>query len=155
MKEQWQQLNAREQKLVLFIAPFLLIVFFYFLAWQPLNDALVAKQQKVVNREALLNLVQESSQRYLAHKGSKKSGSKGSVSSVVNRSAGQHQITLSRIQAKGGGVQVWIDEVPFNRLLQWLEYMLSQEGLIVENIDMSITDTKGVVRIRRLQLGKN
>ena len=59
------------------------------------------------------------------------------------------------MQPQGDNIQVWIDEISFNQLLQWLEQLSSKEGLRVTNIDLSNAEQPGVVRVRRLQLGKN
>ena len=59
------------------------------------------------------------------------------------------------MQPQGDDLQVWIDEISFNQLLSWLEKLASRDGLQVKNIDLSKADQQGVVRVRRLQLGKN
>ena len=59
------------------------------------------------------------------------------------------------MQPQGDDLQVWIDEISFNQLLTWLEQLASREGLRVKNIDLSLADQQGVVRVRRLQLGKS
>ena len=59
------------------------------------------------------------------------------------------------MQPQGDDLQVWIDEISFNQLLTWLEKLASRDGLQVKNIDLSLADQQGVVRDRRLQLGKN
>ena len=48
-----------------------------------------------------------------------------------------------------------IDEISFNQLLSWLERLAVRDGLQVKSIDLSKADQAGVVRVRRLQLGKN
>jgi len=50
---------------------------------------------------------------------------------------------------------VWIEEIPFSQLLNWLEFLANKEGLLVKSIDLSRTDVEGVVNVRRLQLGKS
>lgn len=155
MKDKWQQLKPREQKIVLCLAPVLVIFILYSFIWQPLNESLVKNETKLVRQQALLTWVKENTERFKASSvGSAKKSSKGSASSIASRTSKQYQITLSRIQAQGNGVQVWVDEVPFTSLLQWLEQLSSQEGLSVINIDLSVTDKSGVVQVRRLQLGK-
>ena len=59
------------------------------------------------------------------------------------------------MQPQADDLQVWIDEISFNQLLTWLEQLASREGLRVKNIDLSLADEQGVVRVRRLQLGKS
>lgn len=155
MKDKWQQLKPREQKIVLCLVPVLIIFILYNLIWQPLNESLMKNEAKLVRQQALLIWVQENTDRFKASTvGGKKRNTNASASSIVNRTSKQFQITLSRIQAQGTSVQVWIDEVPFTQLLQWLDLLATKEGLSVINIDLSVADKSGVVQVRRLQLGK-
>jgi general secretion pathway protein M len=59
------------------------------------------------------------------------------------------------MQPQGNELQVWIDEVAFKDLLKWLEQLSLSEGLQVQGIDLTRGEKSGVVRVRRLQLGKN
>jgi len=156
MKTWWQQLKSSEQRLVAIMGCVVVIFLFYFVVWQPLGNNISKTQQKLARQQALLTFVQESTQRYQQ---SKKSGasarSNGSLSSIVNRSANRHSISIARLQPQGDDLQVWIDEVPFTQLLTWLEFLANNEGLLVKNIDLSKADRKGVVKVRRLQLGKS
>lgn len=154
MMEKWQQLNEREQRVLLCLIPVVIIFILYSFIWQPLNESVAKNEAKLARQQALLTWVEENSARVKASSTSGRRASKGSATSIVNRTAKQYQITISRIQAQGKGVQVWVDEVPFNTLLLWLERLSDQEGLNVSNIDLSVTDKSGVVRVRRLQLGK-
>jgi general secretion pathway protein M len=61
-------------------------------------------------------------------------------------------ITLSRIQPRGEDLQVWIDEVPFNRLLTWLGALQSKQGITAASLDLNSTETPGQVKVRRLLL---
>lgn len=155
MKEKWQQLKPREQTIVLCLAPVLVIFILYSFIWQPLNESLIKNETKLVRQQALLTWVKENTAHIKATSAGANKRSKGSVTSIVNRTSRQYQITLSRIQAQGSGVQVWVDEVPFTSLLQWLEQLSTEEGLSVVNIDLSTTEKSGVVQVRRLQLGKS
>ena len=128
---------------------------FFILIWQPLENNINSTQQKLVRQQALHTWVQESTQRYQQSKKSNISnGSKGSLSSIVNTSAGRNNISIARLQPQGEDLQVWIDEVPFTQLLSWLEFLANNEGLSVKSIDLSKADRNGVVKVRRLQLGK-
>jgi len=156
MKIWWQQLKVSEQRLVAIMA-FVVIVFLFIVGiWQPLNEDITDTQQKIARQQALLTLVQEGTERYKQAKRNGASGqSKGSLSSIVNKSAGRHNITISRLLPKDNDIQVWVDEVPFSHLLGWLEFLANREGLLVKSIDLSKADEKGVVKVRRLQLGKS
>ena len=156
MKIWWQQLKTSEQRLVAIMAIVVIGFLFFSLIWQPLNEGITKAQQKIGRQQTLLTEVQEGTQRYQQAKRNGGSGqSSGSLSSIVNQSAGRHNITITRLQPQADDLQVWIDEVPFSQLLGWLEFLANREGLLVKSIDLGKTDEKGVVKARRLQLGKS
>ena len=154
MKNWWQQLNIREQKLVGSMSVVIAIFMFYSVIWQPLNNNLLKTQKKLDRQQALLIWVDENTARYIKTNKADKTSSNGSLTSIVNRTANRNQISIARMQPQSRNLQVWIDEVVFTDLLQWLALLSNQEGLQVKNIDISNTETPGVVRVRRLVLGK-
>jgi len=151
----WQQLNLREKKLILVMAPLVVVFIIYSFVWQPINNNITKTEKKIARQQQLLSWVKENTQRYKQAKLNGGTKTIGSLSSIVNRTAGAHKITITRMQPQGDNIQVWIDEIAFNKLLQWLEQLSSNEGLYVSNIDLSDAEKPGVVRVRRLQLGKN
>jgi len=154
MKNWWQQLNIREQKLVGSMSVVIAIFMFYSVIWQPLNNNLLKTQKKLDRQQALLIWVDENTARYIKTNKTGKTSSSASLTSIVNRTANRNQISIARMQPQSRNLQVWIDEVVFTDLLQWLALLSNQEGLQVKNIDISNTETPGVVRVRRLVLGK-
>lgn len=155
MKEWWQQLNEREQILVAVMGSLIGVFLLYSSIWQPLNENLIKAEKKLVRQQALLSWVNENTERFQQLNKNGASKSKGSLSSTVNRTSREYQITVTRMQSQGDDLQVWIDEVAFKNLLKWLENLSLNEGLQVKGIDLSKSDEKGVVRVRRLQLGKS
>lgn len=155
MKTWWQQLNIREQRLVLAMSVVISVFVLYGLIWQPLNEKIASTQVKVERQQALLAWVEENTQRYQQAKRNGANNSGASLSSIVNRTSRSNNITITRMQPQGDDLQVWIDEISFNQLLSWLEQLASRENLQVKNIDLSLADQQGVVRVRRLQLGKS
>ena len=155
MKTWWQQLKSSEQRIVTVLAAVVVMFLFYSLVWQPLENNINATQKKLVRQQALQTWVEENTHRYQqSQKRSVSSGSNASLSSIVNRSADRNNISIARLQPQGEDLQVWIDEVPFTKLLSWLEFLANNEGLLVKSIDLSKADRNGVVKVRRLQLGK-
>lgn len=155
MKTWWQQLNMREQRLVMAMSAVIGVFVLYGLIWQPLNESIATTKTKVERQQALLAWVEESTQLYQQAKrnGGKSTGA--SLSSIVNRTSRANNITITRMQPQGDDLQVWIDEISFNQLLSWLEQLATRDNLQVKNIDLSLADQQGVVRVRRLQLGKS
>jgi general secretion pathway protein M len=155
MKAWWQQLNIREQRLVMVMSGVISIFILYGLIWQPLNENITKQKLKIERQQALLTWVEENTKRYQEAKRDGGASSGASLSSIVNRTSRANNITITRMQPQGEELQVWIDEISFNQLLSWLEKLASRDGLQVKNIDLSLADQQGVVRVRRLQLGKS
>ncbi|TWX73032.1 type II secretion system protein GspM [Colwellia sp. C1TZA3] len=155
MKAWWQQLNSREQRLVTVMSVLMSIFILYGLIWQPLTENINKTTLKLERQQALLTWVAENSQRYQQAKRNARGSSGASLSSIVNRTSRANNITITRMQPQGVDLQVWIDEISFNQLLTWLEQLAINDGLQVKNIDLSTADQQGVVRVRRLQLGKS
>lgn len=156
MKTWWQQLNLREQRLVAVMAAIITVFILYGLIWQPLTQKLSDGKAKLARQQALLTWVQDNTARYQqAKRAGRAANSSGSLSSIVNRTSRASSITITRMQPQGDDLQVWIDEISFDRLLDWLALLATREGLQVKNIDLSKADQQGVVRVRRLQLGKS
>ena len=155
MKTWWQQLNLREQRLIMAMAAAISVFILYGLIWQPLNENIASSKLKIERQQALLSWVEDNTKRYKQAKLTSGSRSDASLSSIVNRTSRQNDIIITRMQPQADDLQVWIDEISFNQLLTWLEQLASREGLRVKNIDLSLADEQGVVRVRRLQLGKS
>jgi len=155
IKAWWQGLNLREQRLVLAMGSAATIFLLYSLVWQPINDSLAKTEKNLANRQALLTWVAENTARYQSVKSvGGKPKSSGSLSSIVNRTANQQQLTITRLQPQGETLQVWLDSAPFTQLLFWLEHLANNEGLQVQAIDLTQGENQGEVRVRRLQLSK-
>lgn len=155
IKAWWYALALREQRLVLAMGSAITVFLLYSLVWQPLNDNLANTKKSLANRQALLTWVDENTARYQSAQSlSGNKPSTGSLSSIVNRTANQQQLTITRMQPQGELLQVWLDSVPFTQLLLWLEQLANKEGLQVQAIDLTKGDAQGEVRVRRLQLAK-
>ncbi|NMP17010.1 type II secretion system protein M [Thalassotalea sp. Y01] len=155
MKQWWLGLNPREQKLASIMGAVVAIFIFYFLIWQPLNNSVEKAQQKLERQQQLAAWVDENLPKLQALQkagGIKSTG--GSLSSIVNRTAKRQSIAIARMQPQGDDLQVWIDEVPFNTFVSWLNNLNSNEGVLIESIDITEGNAPGTIAVRRLQLAK-
>ncbi|GAA5143343.1 type II secretion system protein GspM [Thalassotalea piscium] len=156
MKAWWLGLNTREQRLVGALGGIVVIFLFYSLVWQPLNKKIINAEKRVARQHELLVWVKQEVARYQANGGnSKQPRNNASLSSIVNQAASRSGISITRIQPQGDDLQIWIDNIAFNSLLQWLAQLSEKHGLTIKNIDLDATDIDGEVRVRRLQLGNN
>ncbi|WP_088331182.1 type II secretion system protein M [Lacimicrobium sp. SS2-24] len=151
--QKYRQLSEREQRLVLIVAVFTLVLAFYALIWSPLNESIERNRTAVESQRTLLSWVQQHANRIIQLKqsGSATSRFSGSLTQAVNQSANQHGIAISRMQPQGEQLQVWVDAAEFNAVLSWLE-SLEQQGIVIDDADFSELSTPGHIRVRRLQL---
>jgi general secretion pathway protein M len=155
MKAHWQQLEQKEKQLISILIATLLLAGGYWLLWQPLQDNIVNTQRKVNVQTQTLADVKVLGQKITELQGGQVARVEtGDLNQLVSRSAARNKIAISRIQAKTDSLQVWIDDVDFNQLTAWLEKLNKQYAIEIQNIDLSVSDTKGMVKVRRLQLGK-
>lgn len=156
LKNTFHQLSSREQRLVIISAVLVIVAIFYWGIWSPLNSSLEKSQTAVENQTKLLAWVQKNANKavQLRSSGGNTAAFSGSLPQAVNQSASRMQIAISRMQPQGEELQVWIDEAPFNDLLSWLQ-SLEKTGITILDIDIAETGMPGLVKIRRLKLGKS
>lgn len=153
--ERYKALTEREQKLVILSAVFIVIALFYFAIWSPLNNALAQQQKLLDNQQSLLVWVKDSAaraQQLRRVSGSEKNFS-GSLPQAVNRTTAKHDIAISRMQPQNDELQIWVDQAPFNDVLEWLKSMENM-GVVILQADITTADAEGFIKIRRLRLGK-
>ena len=156
MKTWWLGLNSREQRLIGSLGAVVIVFILYSVIWQPLTNNIANTEKKVKRQQELLVWVKQEVSRFKAS-GQHNTNAKatGSLASIVNNAASRSGIAITRIQPQGEDLQVWIDNIAFNTLLEWLAQLSQQQGLAIKNIDLDATEVNGEVRVRRLQLGKN
>ena len=155
MKAHWQQLEQKEKQLISILIATLLLAGGYWLLWQPLQNNIMNTQRKVNVQTQTLADVKALGQKIMDLQGGQVNRAEvGDLNQLVSRSAARDKIVITRIQAKSDSLQIWIDDVNFNQFTTWLEKLNKQYGIEIQNIDLSVSDTKGMVKVRRLQLGK-
>jgi general secretion pathway protein M len=157
------QMNQREKLLVSIAAVLLVITLVYFIAWKPLADGIAERQAKIDAQQELLQWVRENTGRFLAQNGAQSGGGQstdsmptsnisGTMSERVTRLASAAKIEVTRMQPQSDSLVVVIDQVPFNALLQLIENLETQAGLVIEHLDATEGGEPGIVRVRRLQV---
>ncbi|MCH8502277.1 MAG: type II secretion system protein M [Aliidiomarina sp.] len=155
LAQRWQGLQTREQRLIQVMAVFIALAILWFGFWQPLNErieraemrlqAQIQTQRHVEQQIALVlqarNRQQQSVQQVRANQ----------LNSVVNQLTGQLDIDVSRVQPQNESLVLVFNEAQFNALLELL-VQLSERGVLIESLDVTETNTTGVVRVRRLQI---
>jgi len=155
LKAWWNGLILREQQLVGTCAVVLVIGIFYWGIWTPISNAEVDAERRLQAQESTLNFVKQTANKIA---GLKQIGTqakfKGSLSAAVNQSAGAFGLEITRMQPQGNKIQLWMDDVPFDSLLGYLNELVQEKGLSLDSIDLAESDVPGLVRVRRIQLSQ-
>jgi general secretion pathway protein M len=108
---------------------------------QQLELNLWAKQQIDIIKSADTNAGQSINER--------------SVTQIINSTAKRFGVAVERIQPqKNEMVKVGINDIGFNDLMRWLVELQTKHNISAQNIDFSKADTNGMVKVRRLDLGR-
>ena len=147
----WRSLKEQEQQLVM-IAGVIFVIFVLVMGvFRPLNNAIAKAQKSYVKQQALLVWVDESIVKLKAA-GSANVASNQNLSQIVNSTRGRYQINISKMQPSTGSLRLTLDSVEFNKLIEWLDELVNQHGLKIENLDINRDDKSGYVRVSRLVL---
>ncbi|HED17262.1 MAG TPA: type II secretion system protein M [Gammaproteobacteria bacterium] len=162
MKQLQQWLDTREprERLLLILGAIVaLIGILYFSIWDPLATAIVKKQSSVIRAEETLANMHESAteiSRLRALSGSSQARNKRPLLSTIDATAQTMKLRqmIRTIKPKGqNAVQVWFDDVPFDKLTQWLGQLQITAGVQVESITVHKRDASGYVQAR-ITLGR-
>ncbi|WP_445773866.1 type II secretion system protein M [Shewanella sp.] len=151
----WQGLAHREQQLVVFCGAILFIGIMYWGVWTPISNAQIEAERNHNAAQQTLNYVKQTANKIA---GLQQAGAqtkvRGSLSSIVNQTAGQYQLEITRMQPQGDKIQLWMEDVPFDALLGYLHDLVEQKGLTLDSVDLAESDVAGFVKVRRIQLSQ-
>ncbi len=152
--EAWfQSLSDSEQKLVKFGSIFFAIFVVYLIVSSVSTG--VSESQRKLKQQQELNDWATQQIAIIKSKGGKKVSSSGSITQVINSTARKFNISVARLQPqKNDLVKVGLEDVGFNRLMEWLLELQSKHGVSVQNIDFDKADEQGKVKVRRLDLAR-
>ncbi|MDO6549362.1 type II secretion system protein M [Pseudoalteromonas carrageenovora] len=151
LMQYWRSLKEQEQQLVMIAGGVFIIFVLVMGIFRPLNNAIEKAQQSQIKQQELLVWVDESIVKLKAA-GNASVASNTNLSQVVNSTRGRYQIDISKMQPSTGSLRLTLDSVEFNQLIEWLDELVNQHGLKIENLDLSRDDKSGYVRVSRLVL---
>jgi general secretion pathway protein M len=149
----WDQLQARERRVLAAGAAAVLVMAVYVLAWEPLVDGRARLQGEVTEQRALLAWMEQSAREVQALRGSRtpQRNSGQSLMAVVDRTARAQGLgtALERVQPDGErAVRVWLKQAPFDQSLRWLDQLITAQGLRVTGLVVERGSEAGKVDAR-------
>jgi general secretion pathway protein M len=153
----WLNSKTQSEKQLIKLASLFFILFLVIILVTTINKN-VAESEKKLTQQIELNswAKQQITVIQQANKSlGKTQSNKQSITQVINSTAKRYNVLVERIQPqKDDLVKVGIDEIGFNNLMNWLTELETKHSINVQNIDFSKADSLGVVKIRRLDLGR-
>lgn len=154
-REWWSSLAMREQQLLSVAAIAVVIAILYWGIWTPVANA---QQTALKQRDAqlsTLNYVKQTANQIAAlSQAGNRPRSSGSISSIATQAATSYQLEITRMQPQGKQLRLWMDDVPFDALLGFLDYLVQEKGLSLDTIDIAKAETAGMVTVRQIQLSQ-
>jgi len=150
--QQFEALPDRDQLMLKILAVALGLILLYAAMWVPAKSYMNEAQSAKESAEDLLALVQQSAPVLKASNRSASGpaalDSQQLVASVTNL-ARRHGVALKRFEPSGDSdLKVWIDDVAFDKVVDWLASLRSNLGVEVEQISLDAGESSGLVGAR-------
>jgi general secretion pathway protein M len=154
MSEFWNNLNARQQRILVLAGVVVLALFLYVQVWEPLAEARVAERERLAQQQAMLDwltaLTPVATRMRQESRRSQDLGGRSllGLADETARAAGLAG-ALSRIEPAGDGqVRVWLDGADFVTTIGWLERLSTSHPIEVSQLSVDRGQGVGRVNVR-------
>lgn len=150
----WRGLAARERAVLTLGTAAAVLLLLYGLVWAPLQRDLARLRSSVPEAQQQLAWMRAQAPRVREVRASApKTIPGGGLLSFVEQTAQQHAIRehIRRVDPQGtSAVRLAVDEVAFDRLVQWLAELERRAGVRIENAGLEPLSAPGLVNARLL-----
>ena len=157
LQRKWQALQPRERRMLVLTAVVLIAVLFHLLVWTPLRTGIDETRRKVAAQEKQLAELQAMAAEVRRLRGNGRANAparlQGSLLGTIQASAERKGLggTLKKVQPSGQdgrSVILWVENAPFDVLMDWLGLLGRQYGIRVSEISVERRDEPGRVNSR-------
>ena len=153
LQQRYDQLPHRDRRVLQVLGAAAALTLIWVLIWLPVQDFRDSARQSANSAEAQLGWVQsqETRARRAAEAGESSNGQlrDGDILRTVTQSAQQSGMPLQRFEPSGDrAMRIWLDNVVFTELIQWLDYLGEEYGIDVDQASMDRLDEPGRVNVR-------
>lgn len=148
-------LVARDKKVLNLLVVVLFFASLYFLVWLPSHQFMKSAQADLENSTATLVAIKQSlPQARLAAK--LEQNTKGPVDpqtmvTTISSAGKKYNVELKRFEPSGdSNLRVWLEDVAFNSLVQWMQELDTKHSLKVSEISVDRDENSGFVNVRLL-----
>lgn len=146
-----QQLAPRERVILVAGVAMLVLVLVYLLVWEPLVEANRQRSEALERARALATRIEQAAVLVSSQGSSRSVDRNTSLVAAIDRTSRSPVLGKppSRVQPEGDReVKVWIEDVPFNNLLRWLQDLESRYGIGAASAEIERGSRPGAVSVR-------
>lgn len=153
----YDQLPRRDQQALKIMVLTLVLALLWFAVWRPVTDY---HEQARASRENASELLAWMQQNRTAIRSLGEGGENTSTNAdkpedgrqlmaTVTSSAREAGLDLQRFEPSGdSAIRVWLEDVPFDQVAQWLEGLNANHGILIDQAAMDRRETPGMVSVR-------
>lgn len=146
--QQWYSaLPQRDQMIVKGVGLFVALALVFVILYAPLMKENSRLQQRVQKATQTYNLIAENAYKFGSVSSSSNSGGRPVLAVATQEARGQG-VTLSRYEQDGNGLRIWLDKIPFDDAVAWLETLNHKHGIRVSQITVDQQSGRGWVNVR-------
>lgn len=154
MREWFDNLAPRERWIVSAGGVMFALMMYFLLVWDPLSQKAARLHNDLADARDLVSFMQSTRQQVAQLGGQSASAPRSSGRSLladVDSSSKRNGLgdKIKRIQPEGQtSVRVWIEGVPFEQLLRWMDQLQNQLGIVLSDGSLDRDDIAGTVKAR-------
>lgn len=151
---QYDQLSHRDRRALQIMIFAVLVAVLYLAVWRPIHDFRdqgYERMQESRERVAWISAREQELESISEVEDDDDGGSLGDADllKTVTDSADRSGLPLQRFEPSGDeAMRLWLEEVPFTDLTQWLAHLKGEYGLSVDQASLDRTDEPGLVDAR-------
>ncbi|MDJ0807231.1 MAG: type II secretion system protein M [Gammaproteobacteria bacterium] len=155
MKQWWLSRTPQDKLALIVTAAAVTVLLLYLLIWLPFEKSVDKKADLVESQRATLLWMRESAAEINLLKErakvNRRSGSNEALLTLVDRTAKKNQLRqfIQRLKPDGARtVQIWVEQAPFDSLIQWLGILVNQYGILLESVSIERQDKPGIINAK-------
>lgn len=154
IKNWWGNLLDRERQLITIAGLVVGILFIYGVIWSPLSDAVQDRKTEVTTQEKLLHYLQHVSftiSRLKSEGIQVNAASNADLLSLAEQTLSQQELSsyLKQVQQpKQNQIALTFDNVPFDKLMQWLQTLTTSQGVRVTQLSAQRLPVIGTANVK-------
>ncbi len=153
----YDHLPKRDQQALKLMIVAVVLALVYFAIWRPVHnyhtDAVNARDHATEllawmqqNREAIRSLGGGGT---TGARAANQPANERELMATVTGTAREAGLNLQRFEPSGNNsIRVWLEDVPFGQVAQWLESLSSEHGILIDQAAMDRRGAPGVVSVR-------